>query len=186
MNILGSPRFPLVSTPLRTSADRKLWTLCYQRVVGPSRSEIRMHNGRRRLDVLARNGQKIEFQQAKETVQNAHGKELSHATGAMWVFCVINQHHNEDLYVYRQGANSRVGFSWTKAWALIGECNGTVLLDLGYSSPFRAHVLMEVDNFNLHSRRATGTGVLRDAQEFCYWMRDGDPLLPYSWAPRAA
>jgi hypothetical protein len=48
-----------------------------------------MHGGLRRLDVLAYTGQKIEFQQAKDTVQNTHGKELAHATGVMWVFCVI-------------------------------------------------------------------------------------------------
>ncbi|MFJ4973681.1 hypothetical protein [Streptomyces sp. NPDC088755] len=182
----SEPRpFPLITTYLRTAAERRQWTLRYQRVVGPSRSEIRLLGGRRRLDILAFNGMKMEFQQAKETVQNTHGKELAHASGVGWVFCAINQHSNADLYVFRQGG-SRVGFVWNRAWTLIGECNGTIWLDLGDSPTFGAHVLLEADNFEVDGKRATGTGVLRDAQEFCYWMRDGSPMIPYTWTPRAA
>ncbi|GGK29362.1 hypothetical protein GCM10011583_71610 [Streptomyces camponoticapitis] len=57
------------------------------------------------------------------------------------------------------------------------------MLDLGRSEQVGDHVLLEVDHFESQQGRATGTGVLRDAQEFCYWMRDGSPLLPYNWAP---
>ncbi len=184
MSTLTRKHFQLMPTPLSTAEERKLWTLCYQRVVGAWRSEIRMHGGRRRLDVWADDGTKMEFQQAKETLPNTHGKELAHATGIMWVFCVINQHFAGDLWLFRQG--SRVAFTWSKAWVLIGDCNGRVVLDLGHSPQVGAHVLLEVDSFEVEGRRATGTGVLRDAQEFCYWMRDGNPLLPYTWTPRGA
>jgi hypothetical protein len=184
MNNTSKP-FDLVTTPMNTADQRRLWTLCYQRVVGAARSEIRMHGGRRRLDALAGDGTKMEFQQSKETLPNTHGKELDHASGVMWVFCGINQHFRGDLAITsRQGA--RVSFAWTKAWTLIGSCNGRVLLDLGMSPQVGAHVLIEVDHFEVDRRTATGTGVLRDAQEFCHWMRDGHPLLPYSWTPRAA
>ncbi|MEU7154596.1 hypothetical protein AB0B15_42315 [Streptomyces sp. NPDC045456] len=181
----GLKPFALVRTPMQTPDERRLWTLSYQRVVGSTRSEIRMHRGCRRLDVLACNGTKCEFQQSKDSVPNTHGKELAHASGLMWVFCAINQHAKEDLVLtWRQGA--RCTYEWKKPWKLIGACNGRVLLDLGYSEQAGDHVLLESDHFEIQQERATGTGVLRDAQEFCYWMRDGRPLLPYAWAPRVA
>ncbi|MEU9797089.1 hypothetical protein AB0E27_42220 [Streptomyces sparsogenes] len=153
--------------------------------MGSAFSEIRMHAGRRRLDLQAADGTKIEFQQSKDSVPNTHGKELAHASGLMWVFAAINQHALQDLALTSwQGC--RGSFVWTKSWALIGSCNGRVLLDLGHSFQVGNHVLLEVDHFEANGRTATGTGVLRDAQEFCYWMRDGHPLLPYTWTPRAA
>ncbi|GGZ22287.1 hypothetical protein GCM10010300_77530 [Streptomyces olivaceoviridis] len=177
--------FPLVTHPMTTTAERKLWTLCYQRVVGSARSELRSHGGRRRLDVWGRDGTKLEFQQSKDSVPNTHSKELSHATGLMWVFCAINQHFSEDLTITsRQGP--RANFSWGRPWKLIAACNAHVVLDLGLSPQIGDHVLLEVDHFELGDGLATGTGVLRDAQQFCHWMRDGHPLPPYSWTPRAA
>ncbi|MFD7063494.1 hypothetical protein [Streptomyces sp. NPDC059906] len=145
-----------------------------------------MAGGRRRLDLLGADSTRVEFQQAKESVPNTHGKELAHATGLMWVFCVINQHAAGDFFfTSRQGA--RATFLWKNAWALIGSCNGRVLLDLGLSQQVGDHVLIEIDHFEMvDGRTATGTGTLRGAQEFCYWMRDGHPLPPYSWTPRAA
>ncbi|MFF1420024.1 hypothetical protein [Streptomyces sp. NPDC058280] len=177
--------FALIRNPVRTAVERRQWTLQYQRVVGSARSEILMHGGSRRLDVLACDGTKCEFQQAKESVPNTHDKELSHASGLMWIFCTINQHARGDLLLTsRQGA--RATYEWRKPWELIGACNGRVLLDLGHSEQVGDHVLLEIDHFESQKGRATGTGVLRDAQEFCYWMRDGSPLLPYNWAPRRA
>lgn len=182
---MTSRPFPLVMHPMQTTAERKLWSLSYQRIVGSARSEMRSHGGRRRLDVWAADGTKLEFQQSKDSVPNTHSKELSHATGLMWIFCVINQHFAEDLLITsRQGA--RVNFQWTRPWKLIASCNATVVLDLGLSPQIGVHVLTEVDHFELGNGNASGTGVLRDAQEFCHWMRDGHPLLPYSWTPRAA
>ncbi|MEU5958717.1 hypothetical protein [Streptomyces sp. NPDC047525] len=180
-----SQPFALVHTPVHTLQERKQWTLSYQRIVGSTRSEIRTADGRRRLDLLARDGTKCEFQQSKETVPNTHGKELAHASGLLWVFCTINQHDRGDLLLTtRHGA--RVTFEWKRPWKLIASCNGRVLLDLGRSAQVGDHVLLELDHFAIEPGRATGTGVLRDAQEFCYWMRDGSPLLPYAWASRAA
>ncbi|MDQ0904626.1 hypothetical protein QFZ22_000611 [Streptomyces canus] len=177
--------FPLVTHPMTTAAQRQLWTLSYQRVVGSARSELRSHAGRRRLDVQAADGTKIEFQQSKDSVPNTHSKELSHATGLMWVFSAINQHFTTDLLITsRQGA--RANFTWTNPWRLIASCNARTMLDLGLSPQIGAHVLLEVDHFELGTGTAFGTAVLRDAQEFCHWMRDGHPLLPYAWTPRAA
>ncbi|WP_329595822.1 hypothetical protein OG195_44385 (plasmid) [Streptomyces sp. NBC_01362] len=177
-------RFDLITSPMTTANQRKLWTLCYQRVVGPARSEIRMDGGRRRLDIEGFHGEKMEFQQAKESIPNTHGKELSHASGIVWVYCVINQVANGDLYLFRQG--SCAGFTWNRAWTLIGSCNGRVFLDLGYLPLVADHVLLEVNTFEVDGRRATGSGVLHGAQDFCHWMRDGLLLPPYSWTPRAA
>ncbi|MFE5713431.1 hypothetical protein ACFQ7J_21775 [Streptomyces sp. NPDC056501] len=144
-----------------------------------------MAGGSRRLDALGHDGTRMEFQQSKETVPNTHSKTLAHAIRLMWIFSAINQHFARDFaFTSRQGA--RVTFEWTRAWTLIGRCNGRVLLDVGLSYQVGVHVLVELDHFEIHRRTATGTGVLRDAQQFCYWMRDGHPLPPYYWAPRAA
>ncbi|MFD7206278.1 hypothetical protein [Streptomyces sp. NPDC059893] len=97
----------------------------------------------------------------------------------MWVFCAINAHWEGKLRITSvQGA--RVTFSWKGPWKLAANSYGRVLLDLGQSPQLGAHVLLEIDQFDLHGQDwGSGTAVLRDAQVFCRWMRDGTPLLPY-------
>ncbi len=173
------PYVELVDAPMLTAGQRRSWTLCYQRCVSPARSEVVTHGGRHRVDALALDGTRVEFQLSPDSRWVAAAKERAHAAGVLWLFCAINQHHDGRLRLFRQG--SGVGFAWARPWMLPAECNGRILLDLGRSAQVGAHVLLEVDSFDADRGQALGTGVLRGAQEFCRWLRNGEMLTPYLW-----
>ncbi|WP_420037756.1 hypothetical protein ACN2WE_40850 [Streptomyces sp. cg28] len=171
--------YELVTSPMLNTEQRKLWSLFYQRVVGLAFSEVIVAGGLRRLDILARDGTKVELQQARDSRANADGKSLMHSSGVMWVFCVINQHFKGRFRI-TSVRGARATFAWNGAWDLVTFCHGRVLLDLGFSPQLGTHVLLEVDQREVDGKgQAYGSGVLRDAQDFCRWMKEGTPLPPY-------
>ncbi|MFD9572689.1 hypothetical protein ACFWBI_22940 [Streptomyces sp. NPDC059982] len=162
-----------MSTPEELKSNPKQWTVAYQRVVGRCWSEHRVQRGMYRIDGLACDGTKCEFQYSTDSKHVVAAKDRAHASGALWVFCAIHAHHENRLKIF-PGATA--GFEWERVWGLPTETHGRVLFDLGYSPMYERHVLLERSSFEHEGNKVYGTGTLRDAQDFCHWLKDATPM----------